>query len=49
MLTGFFAVGRDRIKELTDAQLRQLVQADELELVYNHIQSMGNFERYLRS
>jgi hypothetical protein len=48
-LTGFYAVSRDRIKELTDSQLRQLVQSDELELIYNHIQSMINFDRYLRS
>lgn len=48
-LTGFYAISRERLKELTDVQLRQLVQSDELELIYNHIQSMVNFEKYLRS
>lgn len=48
-LTGFYAVSRDRLKELTDVQLRQLVQSDELELIYNHIQSVVNFERYLKN
>ncbi|NLE00062.1 MAG: SapC family protein [Fibrobacter sp.] len=48
-LTGFYAVSRDRVKELTDLQLRQLVQLDELELIYTHIQSVINFERYLNN
>lgn len=48
-LTGFYAISRDRIKELTDAQLRQLVQSEELELIYNHIQSIINFNRYIKS
>lgn len=46
-LTGFYAVSRERVKELTDAQLRQLVQSEELELIYNHIQSVANFNRYV--
>lgn len=46
-LTGFYAVSRERVKELTDTQLRYLVQIDELELIYNHIQSMVNFDRYI--
>lgn len=48
VLTGFYAISRDRLKELTDVQLRQLVQSDELELIYNHIQSIVNFEKHLR-
>ena len=47
-LTGFYAVSSSRIKELTDAQLRVLVQSEELGLIYNHIQSMVNFDKYLR-
>jgi hypothetical protein len=48
-LTGFYAISRDRLKELSDAQIRSLIQNDELELIYNHIQSMVNFDRYARS
>ncbi|NLG19156.1 MAG: SapC family protein [Fibrobacter sp.] len=47
-LTGFYAVGKDRLKGLSDSQLRQLVQSDELGLIYNHIQSMVNFDRFAR-
>ncbi len=47
-LTGFYAVSNDRIKELTDVQLRYLVQSEELGLIYNHIQSMSNFDKYTR-
>lgn len=47
-LTGIYAVNRERIKELTDVQLRHLVHSEELELVYNHIQSIVNFNRYIQ-
>lgn len=46
-LTGFYAISRDRIKEMTDVQLRSLIHSDELELIYNHIQSIANFDRFV--
>jgi hypothetical protein len=46
-LTGFHAVSLEHVKELTDVQLWQLVQSEELELIYNHIQSIVNFNRFV--
>jgi SapC len=48
-LSGFYAVSRERLKSLSDIQLRQLVQSEELEFIYNHIQSIVNFERYIKN
>ncbi|MEV8466141.1 SapC family protein [Fluviibacterium sp. DFM31] len=44
-LTGFQAVNRDRLKALEADVLKGLCAADELELIYIHLQSMRNFER----
>jgi hypothetical protein len=41
-LTGFTAVSRDKLKALTAKQLHELAQTDELELIYNHLQSLNN-------
>ena len=41
-LTGFMAVSRDRLKALPAETLSELVKADELELIYLHLQSMRN-------
>jgi hypothetical protein len=41
-LTGFMAVNRDRLKKLTGEKLTELVQTNELELIYIHLQSLRN-------
>lgn len=41
-LTGFMAVNRDRLKKLSAEKLADLVQNNELELVYIHLQSLRN-------
>lgn len=42
-LSGFMAVNRDRLKALSGDQLSDLARADELELIFLHLQSMQNF------
>ena len=42
-LGGFSVVDRARLKTLSDNVLAQLVQSDELELIYAHLVSMRNF------
>jgi hypothetical protein len=44
VLTGFYAVKREKIKELADDKLVQMVKSDALELIYYHILSLGNFK-----
>ncbi|MEP6563583.1 MAG: SapC family protein [Mesorhizobium sp.] len=39
-LSGFYAVNRDRLKALSGDQLAELARADDLELIYLHLQSM---------
>jgi hypothetical protein len=41
-LTGFTAVSRDRLKQLSGEQLADLAKTDELELIYTHLLSMKN-------
>ena len=41
-LTGFMAVSRDRLKKLSAEKLADLVQTNELELIYIHLQSLRN-------
>lgn len=43
-LTGFFAVNRNKLKELSETQLHSMVKSDELEMIYIHLQSLRNFE-----
>ena len=43
LLTGFWAVDRNRVKTLAPASLAELAQSDELELIYTHLLSMRNF------
>ena len=42
-LTGFKAVNRTKLKALPAEKLSELAQADELELIYLHLNSMRNF------
>lgn len=44
VLTGFYAVKREKIKELADETLVQMVKSDALELIYYHILSLSNFK-----
>jgi len=46
-LTGFMAIDRVKLKELTGDQFKELAKTDELELTYVHIQSMRNFNLML--
>lgn len=42
-LSGFFAVSREKLKQLTGEQLAELMQLGWLELIYLHLQSINNF------
>ncbi|MCJ2038374.1 SapC family protein [Methylobacterium sp. J-059] len=42
-LTGFMTVNRERLKALSADKLALLMHADELELIYLHLQSLQNF------
>jgi hypothetical protein len=46
-LSGFQAVSRKRLKELSSEQLAELMESDELELIYVHMQSMSNMAEML--
>lgn len=48
MLTGFHVVSRDRLKALSPDHLTQLVASDAMELIYLHLQSVGNFENLVK-
>ncbi|MEZ0250261.1 MAG: SapC family protein [Methylobacteriaceae bacterium] len=41
-LSGFSVVSRDRLKALSAEQLAELLQADEMELIYLHLASLRN-------
>lgn len=47
-LTGFKAINRNKLKELSAEQLQSLMSNDELELMHIHLQSMRNFNRLTR-
>ncbi len=42
MLAGFMAVNREKLKALSGEQLAELIKTDELELMFQHLQSMRN-------
>ena len=44
VLTGFYAVKREKIKQLADEKLVQMVKSDALQLIYYHILSLSNFK-----
>jgi hypothetical protein len=46
-LTGFRVVNREKLKDLTAEQIKDLAKTDELELTYLHLQSMNNFTKML--
>lgn len=41
-LTGFFAVRREKLRAIGDADILDLFKKDGLELIYSHMQSLGN-------
>ncbi|WP_238367314.1 SapC family protein [Mesobacterium pallidum] len=43
-LNGFSAVNRDRLKALGAETVQQLLQADELEMIFIHLQSLNNLQ-----
>jgi hypothetical protein len=47
-LTGFMAVNRAKLKDLSGEKLAALAKTDELELTYTHLQSMNNFPAMLK-
>ena len=47
-LTGFMAVNRTKLKELSGEKLAALAKTDELELTYTHLQSLNNFPEMLK-
>ncbi|WP_413171465.1 SapC family protein [Anabaena azotica] len=42
-LTGFMGVSREQLKKLSGEQLANLMQTDELDLIYLHLHSMAHF------
>ena len=44
-LTGFMAVNQDKLKALPAEQLAELVQKDEMGVIYYHLLSLNNFGR----
>ena len=46
-LTGFYAVNRQKLKELPAEELEQLVKNDGMELIYLHLHSLRNFNTML--
>ena len=48
LLAGFMAVNRERLKGLSGEKLAELAKTDELELIYQHLQSMRNLSEVAR-
>lgn len=44
-LTGFMVVSRERLKAVPERRLAEMMQSDELELVFLHLQSLNNLAR----
>ena len=47
-LGGFLCVSRSRLKQLEAATLAELVQGDQLELIYTHLLSLNNLDNLLK-
>ncbi len=47
-LTGFHVISRAKLKALPPEKLAELVASDALELIYLHLQSIGNFEKLVQ-
>lgn len=46
-LTGFFAVKREKLKAISDADALDFFKKDGLELIYSHLQSMTNLNKLI--
>lgn len=46
-MRGFHGVNREKLKALSSEALAEMMQADELELVYAHLQSLNNLDPLL--
>lgn len=44
-LRGFYAINRQRLKELPDNVIAELVRNDGIEVIYGHLHSMANLDR----
>ena len=44
-LSGFFVVSREKLKKISAEKLAELVQTDELEMIYLHLNSLGNLRK----
>lgn len=44
-LSGFMAINREKLKKIPGDKLAELIQTDELELIYLHLQSMQNISK----
>lgn len=47
-LAGFHVISRERLKALPQDQLAELVANDAMELIYLHLQSIGNFDALVK-
>jgi hypothetical protein len=43
-LTGFFVVNREKLKKVSAEKLAELVETDELEMIYHHLNSLNNLQ-----
>lgn len=46
-LSGFMAINREKLREIADADLRQMFETDELECTFLHLHSMRHFNAML--
>ncbi len=47
-LNGFFVVSREKLKELSQEKITDLVKTDELELIYHHLSSLNNLNDVIK-
>lgn len=45
-VTGFLTISKKKLKKLSGEQLEALIKTDELELIYLHLQSLRNIDRF---
>lgn len=46
VVTGFLTVNKRKLKALSSEQLQSLIKTDEMELIYLHLQSLRNLDRF---
>jgi hypothetical protein len=45
-VTGFLTINKKKLKELSSDQIQSLLKSDELELIYLHLQSLHNLDKF---